>query len=281
MRRRLLRRIFAAIGAVLAASYIVLLFTNKTHYETMDKRELDNGSHRKIAVFGATGTIGDGLLEAALADPDIRTIHVVTRRPSPRIEEGVATGKVEMTILTDYLDYSVIRDTLAVVDAVYWAIGLSAVGLDEETYRRIHTDFPVQLVSEWLEVSDKAGAFHYVSGSGADADSRMMWAREKARAEARLAELVQDSGLRVVSYRPAFIRPTEAEVNAGHKILHALFAPIGYAVRAVSIGEAMLEVDARRDQIGNGSILENKDILGLSKAYATRHGSDMRPSATQ
>lgn len=50
-----------------------------------------------IAVLGASGTAGDGILKAALSDPDVHMIHVLTRRPTPRIEAGVASGKVVMT----------------------------------------------------------------------------------------------------------------------------------------------------------------------------------------
>ena len=147
----------------------------------------------------------------------------------------------------------------------------SAVGLDEETYRQIHVTFPVKLVSEWLNVNKGNDiAFHYISGGGVNADSRMMWAREKARAETKLRDLAQGTNVRVISYRPAFVTPTEAEANIGHKVLNAILAPINGAVMAESIGQAMLEIGARGPQIENGTILENKDIVGFSKAYQAR-----------
>jgi hypothetical protein len=163
---------------------------------------------------------------------------------------------------------------LAEVDTVCWAIGLSAVGLDEETYREIHSDFPMALVNEWLSVIQQDDvSFHYVSGSGADAESRMMWAKEKARAEQKLADAARDTRLRVVSYRPSIILPTEAEVHLGHRILYAIFAPIKSAIAAESIGHAMLEVSARGQQIGNGTILENREIIGFGKVYEKRNGA--------
>lgn len=237
----------------------------------MEDKNLSAGRHETIAVFGATGTVGDGLLKAALEDPDVSRIHVITRRPSKRIEEGVDSGKVTMTIHEDYLDYSAIRHVLRDVDAVYWAIGLSAVGLDEETYREIHVDFPLQLVNEWLDTSEGSDlSFHYVSGNGAKADSRMMWAREKARAEIELADRARNTNLRVVSYRPAFITPTEPELNLGHKVLHAMLAPVKFVVRSEGIGRAMLEVSTRGGQYPNGAVLENRDILAIARAYEER-----------
>ena len=173
-----------------------------------------------------------------------------------------------MTIHKDYLDYTAIRELLAGVDTVYWAIGLSAVGLDQETYREIHLDYPMRFVATWLEDCECRGkSFHYVSGSGAAADSRMMWAKEKAKAEAELTKLAEGTGLRVFSYRPAFILPTEAEAHFGHRVLHAVFGPVGGSVAAESIGGAMLAVSSGRPNFSHGTILENKDIILLDDAY--------------
>lgn len=234
----------------------------------MTVQKPDPGRHAVVAVFGATGTIGDGLLKAAMNDPHVRKIHVITRRPSPRIEEGVAAGKVVMTMHEDYLDYSAIRGIMTELDAVFWALGLSGIGLDRETYRRIHVTFPLLFAEEWqMARPDAEVSLHYVSGAGAAHGSRMMWASEKALAEQLLAAAADGTNLRVISYRPAFIRPTEAELNIGHKVLHAVFAPIGKSVRAESIGEAMLQISSYGTQIYNGYILENRDIVAFGEAY--------------
>ena len=80
----------------------------------------------------------------------------------------------------------------------------------EKTYGMIHVDFPVRFVSEWISVSVKADiSFHYISSSDISADSSMMWAREKVRAERALFEVADGSNLRVIAYRPDYIGPTE------------------------------------------------------------------------
>lgn len=271
MKGRRIKRALTVIGAGIALAYVALLLTNLQHELPMNTQEADTTNNRVVAVFGATGTIGDGLLQAAMDDANVEKILVVTRRLSPRIERGVGSGKVEAVIHKDYLDYSAIQERLADVDAVYWAIGLSAVGLDQETYREIHVDFPTRFVAAWLDASKRPRmSFHYVSGSGAKAESRMMWAREKARAEVELAELAENASLRVFSYRPAFIRPTEVEAHFGHKLLHAIMKPIGASVAAEAIGAAMLEVSSRSSSLPNGTVLENKDINLLSDAYGRR-----------
>ena len=235
-------------------------------------------NHETVAIFGSSGTAGDGILKAALANPDIKKIHVITRHTTPRIEEGVASGKVQMTSHMDYLDYSAVREQFTQVDAIYWAIGTSTVGVDEKTYGMIHVDFPVQFVSEWISVSDKADiSFHYISSSDISADSSMMWAREKVRAERALFEVADGSNLRVIAYRPDYIGPTEEQAHIGQNLLYWFFAPVKSAVRATQIGQAMFEVSARGSQFEHGDRLGTWNIIRYSDAYERRQRHELQP----
>jgi hypothetical protein len=232
-------------------------------------------SYETVAIFGASGTAGDGILKAALANPDIRKIHVVTRRATPRMEEGVASGKVQMILHMDYLDYSAIQEQIASADAVYWAIGISSVGVDEETYGMIHVDFPARFVAEWAEASDKPDiSFHYISSSDISEDSSAMWAREKVRAERTLFAFAEDTNLRVIAYRPDYIGPTAEEAHIGQDLLFWFFAPVGAAVKAESIGQAMFEVTARGSEFKNGDKLGTRSIVRYSDAYDRRQAKD-------
>ncbi len=227
--------------------------------------------YANIAIFGASGTAGDGILEAALANPEIKSIRVITRRATPRIEEGVASGKVQMTLHTDYLDYAAIQEQIANVDAVYWAIGISSLGIDEETYGRIHVDFPARFVEHWLKVSHEMEiSFHYISSSDISDDSTAMWAREKVRAERTLFRLAENTKLRVIAYRPDYIGPTEEEAHIGQDLLYWFFKPVGAAVKAKQIGQAMFEVTARADEFTNSDKLSTGKIISYSDAYEQR-----------
>lgn len=229
-------------------------------------------SASKIAIFGASGTAGDGILKAALASPDVRDIRVITRRTTPRIEQGVASGKVRVTLHTDYLDYSAIEAQLIDIDSVFWAIGLSSLGVDEKTYGTIHVDYPARFVARWLAVSDKpAISFHYISSSDISDDSSAMWAREKVRAERTLFQLAKGTKLQVVAYRPDYIGPTDEEAHLGQILLYWFFAPIGAAVKAEKIGKAMIEVTAARlGEITNEPRLGTRTIIRYADAYDRR-----------
>jgi len=228
-------------------------------------------SHPVIALFGASGTAGDGILKAALGDPDIRKIHVITRRETPRIEEGMATGKVIRTLHMDYLDYADIHEQIAEVDTVYWAIGISSIGVDEETYGRIHVDFPLQFIKEWTSVNNSADlSFHFISSSDISEDSRAMWVREKIRAEKSLFGFADGTNLRVIAYRPDYIGPTEEETHFGQELLYWFFRPVGAAVRATEIGRAMIELSARGSSFQNGTKVNTSGIVRYSDAYEQR-----------
>ena len=228
-------------------------------------------SYETIAIFGASGTAGDGILKSALANPDIKKIHVITRRATPRMEEGVASGKVQMTIHMDYLEYSAVQQQIADADAVYWAIGISSVGVDEETYGMIHVDFPARFVAEWADVSNKPDiSFHYISSSDISEDSSAMWAREKIRAERTLFEFAEGTNLQVIAYRPDYIGPTDEEAHIGQDLLFWFFAPVGAAVRAEQIGQAMFEVTTRISEFENGDKLGTRSIVRYSDAYDRR-----------
>ena len=267
-----LRTILLAPVVLFIAFYFIGVMAN-----LLDDRKVEplsnarSGSIEEIAVFGASGTAGDGILKAALADPGVNTIHVITRRTTPRIEAGVARGKVVMTKHTNYLDYSAVQDRFRDVRTVYWALGTSSRNVDDETYSVIHVDFPLQFVKEWLQVSRKPDiSFHYISSSDISEDSSMHWAREKVRAEKELFALADRTKLKVIAYRPDYIGPTEEEAHLGQELLYWFFAPVRAAVRAQQIGESMLEVTVRGDEFENGDKLGTVSILNYSDAYRNR-----------
>ncbi len=263
-----LRTVLLAPLVVVALAWAAIAIYVATQGEAVPEPAAVRAPLATLAILGASGTAGDGILEAALADPDVGTIRVVTRRITPRMEEGIAAGKVEVTIHRDYLDYAAVREQLTDVDAVFWAIGLSSFGVDEESYREIHVAFPRQFVKEWLSVTDRTAiSFHYVSSSDISADSRMMWARVKVEAENALFDLARGTRLRVIAYRPDYIRPTAAERHLGQNLLYWVFASVGAAVEATQIGRAMLEVAARGDEFENGDKLGTRRIIRYSDAY--------------
>ncbi|MBT8097383.1 MAG: hypothetical protein KJO19_10130 [Woeseia sp.] len=271
MRLPRIRTVLLVPLLLFVAVYVVAAITLALKEDAIAIHTGPVADYRTIAIFGASGTAGDGILKAALANPEIETIRVFTRRMTPRIEEGVSAGKVAVTLHTDYLDYSLIHDEISDVDAVFWAIGTSSIGVDEQTYGRIHVDFPVRFVTEWLSVSEKSNlVFHYISSSDISEDSSAMWAREKVRAEKALFAIAEGTALRVIAYRPDYIGPTREEAHLRQILAYGFFAPVGAAVKARQIGQAMFEATARGRSFDNGDKLGTRSIIRLSDAYEAR-----------
>lgn len=271
MKRPRIRTVFLGLLGLLVAFYAFGALSLAMRDDSIETFTGVPATFETVAIFGASGTTGDGILKAALAAPEIETIRVFTRRVTPRMEEGVAAGKVQVTLHRDYLDYAPIHEQLTDVDVVYWAIGITARGTDEATYRRIHTDFPRRFVEEWTSVSTRPGiSFHFISSSDISEDSGMMWVREKIRAEKTLFGFAEGTGLRVIAYRPDYIGPTEEEAHLGQRMLYGFFAPLGAAVKATQIGQAMIEVTARGAEFENGDKLGTWNIRRYSDAYEQR-----------
>lgn len=151
---------------------------------------------------------------AALEASEVEKVHVVTRRSSPRIDAGVAAGRVRMHVQQDFTDYASLAAVLGEVSTVLWGLGTSSFNVDDSTYTRIHVDFPVAFVKAWLATNPQGPlSFHYITGMGTDPEGSAHWAREKGRAEHELAALAENTALRTFSYRSAFVRPTSEQAR--------------------------------------------------------------------
>jgi hypothetical protein len=236
-----------------------------------DPPQREEGANRVVMVFGATGSVGDGLLKAAIEAPEVEKVYVITRRSSPRIDEGVASGKVEMHLHKDFTDYSELADILSEVNTVLWALGATSIGMDDATYTRIHVDFPLAFVAEWLAARTHGPmSFHNVTGMGTDPEGSQHWAREKGRTELTLAKMAEGTGLRTFSYRSAFVRPTSEQSNALIYLAEILLRPGHLVITGKQLGEAMLEISARTTELVNGTLIDNADSIAFARAYAHR-----------
>jgi uncharacterized protein YbjT (DUF2867 family) len=241
---------------------------------TLGKHPPDDDPYRDptanavVMVFGATGSVGDGLLKAAMQDREVERVYALTRRMSPRLQAGQASGRVQVIMQDDFTDYSTISDILADVNTVLWGLGTTSIGMDPGLYRRIHVDFPVAFVEAWLAArTEPPMAFHYVTGMGTGEDERAQWAKDKGFAERRVAELAEGTGLRTFGHRSAWVRPTDENAHLGIYIGEWLLKPGHLVIRGIDLGRAMLEISARTDELPNGTLIDNKDAIDYAASY--------------
>ena len=216
-------------------------------------RDRANRGH-VVVVFGSTGTAGMGVVHACLADSDVSVVRAITRRPL-----SISHAKLHQIHCSDFVNLQGIAQQFEAVDCCLFCLGTSVRNVNgEDEYREIHETYALAAARTLLAKSPDA-SFVYLSGAGAKRTSRMMWARVKAEAEDRLAELKLT---RHANVRPAAILPMHP-TGVNRWLLAPLLRVIpALGINAVDLGRAMLRVGL--DQSWDGSrTLENSDLKAL------------------
>lgn len=210
-----------------------------------------------VLVFGATGSAGASVTTAALAAPDVSEVRVIVRRPLKRTHPKLRVVQHE-----NFLDFGAASSAFTGVDACFYCLGVSVSQVpDENDYRRITKDFAVAAAT-LLKAKSPLATFHFVSGSGTKAGSRVMWARVKGEAEQAVTDIAD-----AVCYRPGAIdgEPTDSATKpwyAGMRPLFWVFMPFrSLYLRGEDLGRAML-LAAREGM--RRRVLENTDIRDLA-----------------
>ena len=207
-----------------------------------------------VVIFGSTGTAGTGVIHASLAEPSVSVVRAVTRRPLSMLHP-----KLHEVRCSDFVRLEGIGQHFEAVDSCLFCLGTSVRNVKgEDEYRRIHETYALAAGRTLLAKSPNA-SFVYLSGAGANRTSRMMWARVKAEAEDRLAELKLT---RHANVRPAAILPMHP-TGVNRWLLAPLLRVIpALGIGAVDLGRAMLRVGL--DESWHGSrTLENSDLKAL------------------
>jgi uncharacterized protein YbjT (DUF2867 family) len=218
----------------------------------------------KVVILGATGMVGQGVLRECLLDPDVESVLAIVRRSSLPQHD-----KLREIVQHDLSDLSAIEARLSGYDACFFCLGVSAVGMNEEAYRRLTYDLTVS-VARTLGKLNRTMTFIYVSGAGTDSTEhgRIMWARVKGRTENTLLQM----GFKAAYlFRPAYIQPLHRvrTKTAWYGAAYALMKPLypllkmlfpNYVTTTECVGRAMLNVTKRGF---SKPVLENRDINGM------------------
>src|SRR5260221_13096561 len=86
----------------------------------------------RAIVTGATGIVGEGVLQVRLNHADVDQILVVNRKPC-----GVTQPKLKEIIHSDFFDISSIENQFSNYDACFFCLGVSSVGMKEEDYNKL------------------------------------------------------------------------------------------------------------------------------------------------
>lgn len=171
----------------------------------------------KVIVTGATGMVGEGVLQECLGNPQIKEVLSVSRKST-----GMTHPKLKEYIVADFLLLKEGDKTLNGYDACFFCAGVSSVGMKEPEYTRITYDTTLTFAKA---VGPKPQmTFAYVSGAGTNSSEkgRLMWARVKGKTENDLMKLPFKQ---VIAFRPGAMKFTEGQKNVSkmNKFLSRLY----------------------------------------------------------
>ena len=220
----------------------------------------------KVILLGATGMVGQGVLRECLLDPEVESVLIIGRSATGQKHE-----KLKEIVHNDLFDLSVIGSQLLGYDACFFCLGVSAVGMKEEAYRRVTYDLTIS-VAEALAKLNPTMTFIYVSGANTDSTERgrMMWARVKGQTENALSRMPFKA---VYLFRPGYIQPLHGirTKTTWYRACYAMMGPIyplwkllfpKYVTTTECLGRAMLSVTKRG---APKPVLENQDINNICR----------------
>lgn len=217
----------------------------------------------RAIITGATGMVGEGVLQECLNHPDVESVLIINRKPS-----GFSHPKLKEIIHADFMNITALRASVAGYNACFFCLGVSSVGMKEPEYHKLTYDLTMHIARTLLEVNPQM-IFCYISGAGTDSSEmgRSMWARVKGKTENAIINL----GFRnAYAFRPGFMRPTPGAKNTlgFYRYVNWMFPLLrkafpGYVCTLAEVGQAM--INAVKLQPAK-KILEVKDIVDLAQA---------------
>lgn len=220
----------------------------------------------KVLLFGATGMVGDGVLHECLGDSRVESVLAVTRSGL-----SITHPKLREIRRKDFFDYRDLSRELEEIDACFFCLGVSSVGMSERDY--YHQTYELTLsAATALAAAHPNATFCYVTGEGTDSSERgrSMWARVKGKTENALLALPLDAYM----FRPGFIRPRPGArsktrlYRLAYAILNPLYPVLSklapkHMTTSENVAHAMLAV---ADVGYEKRVLENWDINKLGSA---------------
>jgi len=216
----------------------------------------------RAIVTGATGMVGEGVLNECLSHPQVETVLIVNRKPS-----GFSHPKLKEIIHADFFDISLIADQLKGYNACYFCLGVTSIGKKEPEYYKLTYTLTMH-VAETLSGLNPDMSFCYVSGASTDSSEKgsQMWARVKGKTENDLAKLPFKQEF---NFRPGLMKAAKGAKNVPsiykylswlYPVLHALFP--SKSCDLAQVGQAMINVTLHGYPT---RILEVRDILEAAK----------------
>jgi uncharacterized protein YbjT (DUF2867 family) len=193
---------------------------------------------KTATIIGATGLIGNHLLQLLIEDPSIEKINVIVRKPL-----SVESPKITLRVI-DFSDTVSFKKALSGSDVVFCAIGttMKKVKGDKQAYYKIDYDIPVNAALFCKELG--GSAFLLVSAIGANSQSSNFYLKLKGEVENKIGSLGIES---VYFFRPSILTGKRKEFRFGERLGIAVMSAISFLlpsaykpIKAATVARAML-----------------------------------------
>jgi uncharacterized protein YbjT (DUF2867 family) len=201
----------------------------------------------RVAIFGATGMIGKGVLLECLDDPRVEHVLLVTRN---RVD--ITHQKIRELLRQDFFRFDDVEPAFADLDACFFCLGVSSVGMSAADYHHLTYDLTLAAANALAAAAGKRLTFCYVSGEGTDSTERgrVAWARVKGKTENAVLRLPFKAAY---MFRPGYIQPLRGIrsrtrwYQAAYDVLGWMYPALrrllpGNVTTTVNIGRAMIQV---------------------------------------
>jgi uncharacterized protein YbjT (DUF2867 family) len=214
----------------------------------------------KATLIGATGLIGESVLEALIEDSDFSDITILVRKS---YESQSSKVKVRL------VDFDNLDEFNAAIDpesTIFCAVGTTRqkVKGDMSKYRKVDYDIPVNAAVFGLKKNCKS--FVLVSSIGADSKSSNFYTKLKGEVEDKISTLDYNS---FHVFRPSLLLGNRKEFRFAEKLAQVLMTTFSFlipkhykAINAKHVGYAMK--NAAKQNIKGKHIYTFKEIKDLA-----------------
>ena len=218
----------------------------------------------KVIITGASGMIGKGVLLECLKSDTISEILIINRAPI-----GISNPKLKEIILSNFLDFSSIKNQLKGFDACFHNMGVSSASLSTEDYLK-YTYSATKNLAEVLVENNSKMVFIYVSGQGTDSSEKgkINWANVKGKTENMVFKIGFEYSY---AFRPGAIIPGKGikSKTSWVNLMLILFKPFYGILRkfdsvttSENIGKAMINCVKYASE---EKIMNNRSINKMAK----------------
>ena len=170
-------------------------------------------------VAGATGLIGNQVVDLLIADPAYNKIICLSRKPLKHNIDKVKVIETDVDYLNDIAE-------LIKADEVFCCLGTTMKkAKTKDAFKKVDFDYPLLLAQ--IAKQNGARGFHLVSALGASAKSSIFYNRIKGEIEEEISNIGFES---FHIYRPSLLLGPRSEERSGESAAKIFFKLFGFLV---------------------------------------------------